>query len=56
MDNEEAIKLTPAEKQIVNAIARDNNINVPLTDQQKEKIDVYKRQLSGYSVCPRLQQ
>ena len=37
MDNEEAIKLTPAEKQIVNAIARDNNINVPLTDQQKEK-------------------
>ena len=34
MDNEEAIKLTPAEKQIVNAMARDNNINVPLTDQR----------------------
>lgn len=37
MDNEEAIRLTPAEKQIVNAIAKDNNINVPLTAQQKEK-------------------
>lgn len=39
MDNEEAIKLTPAEKQIVNVIARDNKINIPLTDQQKEKIN-----------------
>lgn len=43
MDNEEAIKLTPAEKQIVNAIARDNNINVPLTDQQKEKSTSWRR-------------
>ena len=29
MDNEEAIKLTPAEKQIVNVIARDNKIDPP---------------------------
>ncbi len=47
MDNEEAIKLTPAEKQIVNAIARDNNINVPLTDQQKEKINKLAQALSA---------
>ena len=47
MDNEEAIKLTPAEKQIVNAIARDNNINVPLTDQQKEKINKLAQVLSA---------
>ncbi len=47
MDNEEAIKLTPAEKQIVNAIARDNNINVPLTAQQKEKINKLAQALSA---------
>lgn len=47
MDNEEAIRLTPAEKQIVNAIARDNNINVPLTDQQKEKINKLAQALSA---------
>lgn len=47
MDNEEAIKLTPAEQQIVNAISRDNNIAVPLTDQQKEKIDKLARALAA---------
>ncbi|WP_302016047.1 tetratricopeptide repeat protein [uncultured Akkermansia sp.] len=47
MDNEEAIKLTPAEKQIVNAIASDNKIDVPLTDQQKEKINKLAMALSA---------
>lgn len=47
MDNEEAIKLTPAEKQIVNVIARDSKINIPLTDQQKEKINKLAQALSG---------
>lgn len=47
MDNEEAIKLTPAEKQIVNAIASDNKINIPLTDQQKEKISKLALALSA---------
>lgn len=47
MDNEEAIRLTPAEKQIVNAIAKDNNINVPLTAQQKEKINKLAQALSA---------
>ena len=47
MDNEEAIKLTPAEKQIVNVIARDNKINIPLTDQQKEKINKLAQALSA---------
>lgn len=47
MDNEEAIKLTPAEKQIVNAIASDNKINIPLTDQQKEKINKLALALSA---------
>ncbi len=43
MDNEEAIKLTPAEKQIVNVIARDNKIDIPLTDQQKERSTSWPR-------------
>lgn len=47
MDNEEAIKLTPAEQQIVNAIASDNKINIPLTDQQKEKINKLALALSA---------
>lgn len=47
MDNEEAIKLTPAEKQIVNVIARDNKIDIPLTDQQKEKINKLAQALSA---------
>ena len=47
MDNEEAIKLTPAEQQIVNAIASDNKINIPLTDQQKEKISKLALALSA---------
>lgn len=47
MDNEEAIKLTPAEKQIVNSIARDNKIDVPLTEVQKEKINKLAQALSA---------
>lgn len=47
MDNEEAIKLTPAEKQMVNAIARDNKIDVPLTERQKEKINKLAQALSA---------
>lgn len=47
MDNEEAIKLTPAEKQIVSAIASDNKIDVPLTDTQKEKINKLAQALSA---------
>lgn len=47
MNNEEAIKLTPAEQQIVNAIAVDNKINLPLTGQQKEKIDKLAKALSA---------
>lgn len=47
MDNEEAIKLTPAEKQIVNAIAKDNKIDVPLTKAQKEKINKLAQALSA---------
>lgn len=47
MDNEEAIKLTPAEKQIVEAIAKDNNIDVPLSNQQKEKINQLAQSLSA---------
>lgn len=47
MDNEEAIKLTPAEKQIVSAIASDNKIDIPLTDQQKEKINKLALALSA---------
>lgn len=47
MDNEEAIKLTPAEKQIVNAIASDSKIDVPLTDRQKEKINKLAQALSA---------
>lgn len=47
MDNEEVIKLTPAEQQIVNVIARDNKIDIPLTDRQKEKIDKLAQALSA---------
>lgn len=47
MSNEEAIKLTPAEQEIVNVIARNNNIDVPLTDQQKEKINKLALALSA---------
>lgn len=47
MDDEEAIKLTPAEQQIVNAISSNNNIAVPLTDQQKEKIDKLAKALAA---------
>lgn len=47
MGNEEAIKLTPAEQEIVNVIARNNNIDVPLTDQQKEKINKLALALSA---------
>ncbi len=47
MDNEEVIRLTPAEQQIVNAIAKENAVDAPLTEDQKGKIDAMAKELSA---------
>ncbi len=47
MDNEEAIRLTPAEQQIVNAIAKENAVDAPLSEEQKGKIDAMAKELSA---------
>ncbi len=46
MDNEERIKLTPAEEQIVNAIAKENAVKAKLNDEQKNKIDLMAKALN----------
>ncbi len=47
MDNDEIIKLTPAEQEIINAIAKDTNIHVELSTEQKNKIDKLAQSLAA---------
>lgn len=47
MDNDELIKLTPAEQEIINAIAKNTNIRVELSAEQKNKIDKLAQSLAA---------
>ncbi len=47
MDNDEIIKLTPAEQEIINAIAKDTNIHAELSTEQKNKIDKLAQSLAA---------
>lgn len=47
MDDTNLIKLTPAEQELVNAIAKDNKIDVSISPEQKRKIDKLAQMLAA---------